>query len=76
MHNLSTIFLLTGTHMEKTRELIIAISKKDKAVKKMVKQFQRAELTEDELVFNVLSHLTSELNDYKEEEMRIGIMTW
>ena len=62
--------------MEKTRELVIAISKKDKAIKELVGKFQSAEITEDELVYRVDSHLTKELNDYKEEEIRIEVMAW
>lgn len=62
--------------MNKTREYIILLSKKERSIKELVKQFQRNEITEDELIANTISYLSSELNVYRDEEERIDLITW
>lgn len=62
--------------MNKTREYITLLSKKESSIKKLVKQFQRNEITEDELIVNTISYLSSELNAYRDEEERIDLITW
>ncbi|EHJ4142145.1 hypothetical protein [Escherichia fergusonii] len=62
--------------LDKVREAIVLISKKDGTIKKLVKRFNKSEMSEEELIVSVINELNTQLNNYKDEEERIDLITW
>ena len=62
--------------MEKVRDSINELSKKNKDVKKMVKDFRDNKITEEELIFAVITHLGSEVLRLEEAERNFWQMVY
>lgn len=62
--------------MDITRALIAELSRKEKPIKKLVKEFQNGEINEDELVSRTISWLHNEYVSYKKEVLNNESSTW
>ena len=62
--------------MENTRSVIIKLSRKDRHIAMLVKEFQSGKIDGDALVSGVICHLNKELNDYTDAEDRIDMLAW
>ncbi|MDM2817098.1 hypothetical protein [Citrobacter sp. Cpo102] len=62
--------------MEITRALIVELSKKEKPINKLVKEFQNGEISEDELVSRSISWIYNEFINYKKEVLNNESSIW
>lgn len=62
--------------MEKVRDSIVELSKKNNEVKKKVKEFRSNKITEEELICAVIEHLGSEVLRLEEAERNFWQMVY
>lgn len=62
--------------MQTVRDAIIALSKKNKEVKKYVKKFHNSEISEEQLICSVIEHLGSEVLRLEEAETNFWQSVW
>lgn len=62
--------------MEKVRDSIVELSKKNKNIKKMVGDFRSNKITEEELICAVIDHLGSEVLRLEEAESNFWQMVY
>lgn len=62
--------------MDKVRELIVKLSKKDSEIKKLTKDYSSSKINEEELLFQVINYLATELKEYRDADDFREHMTW
>lgn len=62
--------------IEKTRTLILKLSKTEPKIMCLVKEFQNSNITEDDLISGSFEYIIRELNEYRAEQDRIDMLAW